>query len=139
MFFSMSMLLLAAAVIPADLPTFQRDVSPAILAARPCDAKHWRQIEPAVHHLALQHADRLAALDDGARTACELCGNNVVTQSEDGSLHREIYAARFGQSPRYLSGYCCERFDGSGCWIWLLFAEPATAISNDFVAALGFS
>ena len=43
----MSMLLLAAAVIPADLPTFQRDVSPAILAARPCDAKHWRQIEPA--------------------------------------------------------------------------------------------
>ena len=69
MFFSMSMLLLAAAVIPADLPTFQRDVSPAILAARPCDAKHWRQIEPAVHHLALQHADRLAALDDDARTA----------------------------------------------------------------------
>jgi len=58
-----------AAVIPADLPTFQRDVSPAILAARPCDAKHWRQIEPAVHHLALQHADRLAALDDDARTA----------------------------------------------------------------------
>ena len=69
MFFSMSMLLLAAAVIPPDLPTFQRDVSPAILAARPCDAKHWRQIEPAVHHLALQHADRLAALDDDARTA----------------------------------------------------------------------
>jgi hypothetical protein len=58
-----------AAVIPADLPTFQRDVSPAILAARPCDAKHWRQIEPAVHHLALEHADRLAALDDDARTA----------------------------------------------------------------------
>ena len=52
----MSMLLLTAAVIPADLPTFQRDVSPAILAARPCDAKHWRQIEPAVHHLALEHA-----------------------------------------------------------------------------------
>ena len=65
----MSMLLLAAAVIPTDLPTFQRDVSPAILAARPCDAKHWRQIEPAVHHLALEHADRLAALDDDARTA----------------------------------------------------------------------
>jgi hypothetical protein len=65
----MSMLLLAAAVIPTDLPTFQRDVSPAILAARPCDARHWRQIEPAVHHLALEHADRLAALDDDARTA----------------------------------------------------------------------
>jgi hypothetical protein len=64
------MLLLAGtAAIPADLPTFQRDVSPAILAARPYDAKHWRQIEPAVQHLALQYADRLAALDDEARTA----------------------------------------------------------------------
>ena len=64
------MLLLAGtAAIPPDLPTFQRDVSPAILAARPCDAKHWRQIEPAVQHLALQHADRLADLDDDARVA----------------------------------------------------------------------
>jgi len=64
------MLLLAGtAAIPADLPSFQQDLSPAILAARPCDAKHWRQIEPAVQHLALQHADRLAALDDDARIA----------------------------------------------------------------------
>ncbi|MFM7207513.1 MAG: hypothetical protein ACKO4T_12685 [Planctomycetaceae bacterium] len=64
------MLLLAGtAAIPPDLPSFQRDVSPAILAARPCDAKHWRQIEPAVQHLALQHADQLAALDDTARIA----------------------------------------------------------------------
>lgn len=64
------MLLLAGTTaIPPDLPTFQREVSPAILAARPCDAKHWRQIEPAVQHLALQHGDRLAALDDEARIA----------------------------------------------------------------------
>ena len=57
------------AVIPADVVAFQRDVAPAVLAARPCDAKHWRQIEPAVHHLALQHADRLAELPDGERVA----------------------------------------------------------------------
>ena len=55
--------------IPASLISFQRDVSPAILAVRPCDAKHWRQIEPAVQHLALQHADRLATLDAAARAA----------------------------------------------------------------------
>jgi hypothetical protein len=63
------LLLAGTAAIPADLPAFQRDVSPAVLAVRPCDAKHWRQIEPAVQHLALQHADRLAALDPDARTA----------------------------------------------------------------------
>jgi len=55
------------AVVPPDFTAFQRDVSPAILARRPTPAKHWRQIEPAVHQLALAHADRLAALDDDAR------------------------------------------------------------------------
>ncbi len=55
--------------IPADLAAFQRDVSPAILERRPVPAKHWRQIEPAVHRLALAHADRLGALDDTARVA----------------------------------------------------------------------
>jgi len=64
------MLLLAGTTtIPADLPTFQRDVSPGVLAARPCDAKHWRQIEPSVQHLALQHAELLASLDDADRAA----------------------------------------------------------------------
>ena len=57
------------AAIPSDIVAFQRDVAPAVLAARPCDAKHWRQIEPAVHHLALQHADRLAALPAADRVA----------------------------------------------------------------------
>lgn len=55
--------------IPADLADFQREFSPAILARRPATAKHWRQIEPAVHRLALAHADRLAALEDDARAA----------------------------------------------------------------------
>ncbi len=57
------------AAIPVATADFQRTIAPAILAVRPCEAKHWRQIEPAVHHLAIQHADRLAALDDEARTA----------------------------------------------------------------------
>lgn len=58
-----------AAAIPEDLVTFQRDLSPRVLAARPADPKHWRQIEPAVHQLALAHADRLAALPENARIA----------------------------------------------------------------------
>jgi hypothetical protein len=56
-----------AATIPRDLAAFQRDLSPRVLAARPADPRHWRQIEPAVHQLALAHADRLAALPDDAR------------------------------------------------------------------------
>jgi broad specificity phosphatase PhoE len=59
-----------APAISPDFAAFQRDESPRIRAARPAfDAKHWRQIEPAVFALAQAHADRLAALDDAERTA----------------------------------------------------------------------
>jgi hypothetical protein len=57
----------ATPVIPADLDAFQRDIAPRVLALRPAEPKHWRQIEPALHQLALAHADRLAALADEAR------------------------------------------------------------------------
>ncbi|MFM9058385.1 MAG: hypothetical protein ACKOSQ_04590 [Planctomycetaceae bacterium] len=57
------------AAIPADFTAFQTDVSPTILARRPVPAKHWRQIEPAVHQLALAHIATLVALDDDARAA----------------------------------------------------------------------
>ena len=57
------------AAVPEALAAFQAEVSPVILARRPVPAKHWRQIEPAVHRLALAHADRLAALDAPARAA----------------------------------------------------------------------
>ena len=78
----------AADVIPADLAAFQGDMSPAILAARPCDAKHWRQIEPALHHLALQHADRLAALsaDDRIATLAKLAGFIDAVRGKTGGM-----------------------------------------------------
>lgn len=57
----------ASASIPSDFAAFQKDVSPLVLAERPVDAKHWRQIEPSLHHLAEQHADRLAAMQPAAR------------------------------------------------------------------------
>lgn len=59
----------AADVIPVALEAFQRDVSPALVAVLKMEPRHWRQLEPAVHHLATQHADRLAALSDTDRTA----------------------------------------------------------------------
>jgi len=59
----------AAGAIPADLVDFQRLVSPQVLAIRPADAKHWRQIEPAVHQLARSHAAVLASLPEAARVS----------------------------------------------------------------------
>lgn len=58
-----------ARAVPADFADFQQEISPLVLAARPAEAKHWRQIEPALHQLALAHADRLAMLPADARVA----------------------------------------------------------------------
>ena len=55
--------------IPTDFAAFQRDISPSVRAVRPMTDKHWRQIEPALHHLASQHANSLASLSLADRTA----------------------------------------------------------------------
>ncbi|MFM8951836.1 MAG: hypothetical protein ACKOOF_02060, partial [Planctomycetaceae bacterium] len=54
---------------PADVTAFQQDISPRVRAARPMADKHWRQIEPALHHLATQHADCLGSMPQADRVA----------------------------------------------------------------------
>jgi hypothetical protein len=55
--------------LPADFTAFQQDTSPSVRAARPMADKHWRQIEPALYHLAIQHADCLDSLSPADRIA----------------------------------------------------------------------
>ncbi len=54
---------------PADFTSFQHDTSPLVRAARPMADKHWRQIEPALYHLAIQHRDALEPLSSADRIA----------------------------------------------------------------------
>jgi hypothetical protein len=53
--------------VPAELSAFIDGVGRDVATRLACPDKHWRQIAPAVHHLARQHADVLAALDDDDR------------------------------------------------------------------------
>jgi hypothetical protein len=55
--------------VPPDLVTFEEGVGREVAAALDATPKHWRQIAPAVHHLALQHAEPLAALGSRERVA----------------------------------------------------------------------
>jgi hypothetical protein len=55
--------------VPADVAAFQQDISPRVRAARPMADKHWRQVEPALHHLATQHADCLDSMPQADRIA----------------------------------------------------------------------
>jgi hypothetical protein len=48
--------------ITTDFTAFQQDISPRVRAAQPMADRHWRQIEPALHHLAIEHADCLDTL-----------------------------------------------------------------------------
>jgi hypothetical protein len=83
-----------APAVPDGFAAFQRDISPRILEVRPVDnAKHWRQIEPAVFTLAEAHADRLQALDDPARidTLAALAG--FIDRTRDAAASRPVIAA----------------------------------------------
>ena len=83
-----------APAVSDGFAAFQRDISPRILAIRPVDdAKHWRQIEPAVFHLAEAHADRLRALDDTARieTLAALAG--FIDRIRDAAAPRPVITA----------------------------------------------
>jgi hypothetical protein len=83
-----------APAVSDGFAAFQRDISPRILAIRPVDdAKHWRQIEPAVFNLAEAHAERLQALDDTARieTLAALAG--FIDRIRDAAASRPVIAA----------------------------------------------
>ena len=56
-----------AADFPQDFDAFQARLSPAISARLNVTPKHYRQIEPSLFHLCLDHADQLAALSDDTR------------------------------------------------------------------------
>jgi hypothetical protein len=56
-----------AAEFPKDFAVFQAELSPAISAKLDATAKHYRQIEPSLFHLCLDHADRLTTLSDDER------------------------------------------------------------------------
>ncbi len=53
--------------LPPDLAAFEDGVGRAVAARLGVSDKHWRQIAPAVHHLALEHAETLASLHDDER------------------------------------------------------------------------
>jgi hypothetical protein len=57
----------AAAEFPPAFDDFQRDVSPLVAARLEITPKHYRQLEPALHHLASQNAAHLSALPENQR------------------------------------------------------------------------
>jgi hypothetical protein len=58
--------------VPPAFAAFEEGEGRAVAAKLGCSSKHWRQIAPAVHHLAVQHAERLEALGDEDRRAALL-------------------------------------------------------------------
>ncbi|MFM8708104.1 MAG: hypothetical protein ACKOHK_08475, partial [Planctomycetia bacterium] len=59
----------AVADFPKEFATFQTEFSPVISRRLGATPRHYRQIEPSLFHLCLDHADRLAALPADERLA----------------------------------------------------------------------
>ena len=58
-----------AATIPAEQAAFEEGIGSQVAGKLAVTAKRWRQIAPAVHHLATQHDDALEAMSEGDRVA----------------------------------------------------------------------
>lgn len=78
--------------IPTDFAAFQQHVSPGVRAARPMSDKHWRQIEPALHHIAIQHAERLNALPPADRLAALTALTALIDRVRAGHAARPVLA-----------------------------------------------
>lgn len=86
--------LVATVGVPPEFVAFEEGVGREVAAELGCTPKHWRQIAPAVHHLALQHAGPLAALSADQRlgalvgfaklidTKRKACGGRAVLASD---------------------------------------------------------
>ena len=55
--------------IPAEQAAFEEGIGSEVAHKLAVTAKRWRQIAPAVHHLATQHKDALAAMSDADQVA----------------------------------------------------------------------
>ena len=58
-----------AGAIQADFAAFEEGLGREVAAKLDVTAKHWRQLAPAVHHLATQHAAALGRMSEAARLA----------------------------------------------------------------------
>jgi hypothetical protein len=57
----------AAEPIPADFASFDAALGGEVAAQLGVTAKHWRQVAPSLHHLAMQHAAALEAMSEADR------------------------------------------------------------------------
>jgi hypothetical protein len=76
-----------AADFPKDFAAFQAELSPAISKKLATTPKHYRQIEPSLFHLCLDHADQLSMLSDDLRL------NAIVKLAEFIDRKRELTGA----------------------------------------------
>ena len=61
--------LVATVGVPPEFVAFDEGQGRAVAARLACTPKHWRQIAPSVHSLAVQHADQFATLDEEQQLA----------------------------------------------------------------------
>jgi len=135
-----------AGPVPADFAAFEAGLGRTVAAKLPGSPKHWRQIAPAVHHLATQHAAALAGMNETDRLAA------VVSLAGFIDAHRRAAAATpvladgrtviglldpaQGLGPREITAIA----DAYGCESTIFKKEAAEqtldGVANEFLAAI---
>jgi hypothetical protein len=131
---------------PAEFAAFEAGIGREVAARLGCTAKHWRQIAPAVHHLATQHAEAIAPLTPERQVATLAALAEFIDSKRQAAGATPVLAAgrtviglldpAQGLGPREITAiadaYDCEatvfKQDGAG--------QSLDAVAGEFLAAV---
>ena len=79
--------------VPPEFVAFDEGVGREVAATLGCSPKHWRQIAPSVHHLAVQHAEPLDSLNADERLAALVGFARLIDAKRKACGNRPVLAA----------------------------------------------
>jgi len=137
----------AAAEFPKDFAAFQADLSPAIFLQLDTTPKHYRQIEPSLFHLCLDHADQLAMLSDEQRLATIVKLADFIDRTRDETGSRILIGAdrpiiglldpARGLEPSEITAIATGYAAPSTVFKQDTATESIRQVADDFLAAVG--
>jgi hypothetical protein len=137
----------AAADFPPDFAAFQAELSPAIAQRLDTTPKHYRQIEPSLYYLCVQHASRLEPLPDAERLETIVKLAAFIDRKRDETGERVVIGAdrtmiglldpARGLEPKEITTIAA----GYGAKPMIFKQDTATQsirqVADDFLAAVG--
>jgi len=131
---------------PAEFAAFEAGIGREVAARLGCTDRHWRQIAPAVHHLATQHAEAITRLGPERQVAALVALAEFIDSKRQAAGARPVLAAgrtviglldpTQGLGPREITAIA----DAYGCEATVFKKDgpdqPLERVADEFLAAV---